>query len=314
MLAVAAELDAAGVDLALAGGGPGTPFLRMNGFDVAEPTTLDFIGPRRNGSVLRALAGVVPPAVRRLRDFHGWLGEHDPDVLLTDDPFAVAAARARGVPFFRLDHSMVDCYGALVERTAFRLFNGYSLRAGEGFFHTRLWDASLPPRAETLFPVDPIAFEPDDADPVDPFDVLVIPGTYSTGFPDVVDRLRADGYDVTLVGGPEWETVPAMAPHAAAADLVLCTGFSSIAEGVVAGTPVVVRPFIDCQYGIAAGIDRHGVRGVATAYSVDGVLDAVADPPPAPDFENGAGQIADRLRAWLDADAAVAPQRGRSGD
>jgi hypothetical protein len=313
MLAVAAELDAAGVDVALAGGGPGTDFLRMNGYEAFEPATVDFIGPRRTGSVLRALAGAAAPAGRRLRDFYAWLGDHDPDVLLTDDPFAVAAARARGLPFFRLDHSAVDCYDALAERVAFGLFNGYSLRAGEGFFHTRLWDASLPPRADRLRPVGPIAFQPDDAAPVDPFDVLVVPGTFSTGFSRVTDRLRADGHDVLLVGGPEWETVPAMIPYAAAADVVLCTGFSSIAEAVVAGTPAVVRPFIDCQRGIADGIDRYGVPGVVTAHTAEEVLAYAADPPPTPEFDNGAGQVAADLLDWLDVDTAVAraPEKTR---
>ncbi|WP_424017164.1 hypothetical protein ACOZ4N_14955 [Halorientalis pallida] len=312
MLAVAAELDAAGVDVALAGGGPGTDFLRTNGFTVFEPTSVEFIGPRRNGAVLRALAGAVSPAVRRLRDFHAWLGECDPAVLLADDPFAVAAARARGVPFFRLDHSTVACYDALVERAAFRLFNGYSLRTGEGFFHTRLWDASLPPRAANLRPVDPLAYQPDDPEPVEPFDVLVVPSTFSTGSARVADRLRAAGHDVVLVGGPGWETVPAMTPYAAAADLVVCAGFSAIAEAAVAGTPAVVRPFIDCQRGIAERIDRYGVRGVATAHSTDEVLAHVADPPPDPEFDNGAEQVAADLLDWLDADAAVATRCRRS--
>ncbi len=313
MLAVAAELDTAGIDVVLAGGGPGTDFLRTNGYSAFEPATVEFTGPRRNGSVLRTLAGAAAPAAARLRDFYTWLGDHDPVVLVTDDPFAVAAARARGVPFFRLDHSSVDCYDALAERTAFRLFNGYSLRVGEGFFHTRLWDASLPPRAERLRPVDPIAFQPDDAPPVDPFDVLVVPGTFSTGFSHVVDRLRADGHDVVLVGGPEWETVPAMTPYAGAANVVLCTGFSSIAEAVVAGTPVVVRPSIDCQRGIADGIDRYGVRGVVTAESTADVVSHVADPPPTPEFDNGAGQVAADLLDWLDVDTTVTARRRRSG-
>ncbi|MFB6137362.1 MAG: glycosyltransferase [Halobacteriaceae archaeon] len=303
-IAVAAELRQRGYDVELAGGGPGTLFAELNGFDPYEPAGVDFIDQRAD-SVVRALADTVPRAARRYADFSSWLRVVEPAVLLADDPFAVAAAERHGVPFVRLDHSTVADFDALAERVGFTLFNGYSLRRADAFCLTTL----LPPEQTgrpDLHHVGPVVHVPDpadphtpDADPVEPFDVLVVPGTYSTGFEDLADDLAADGYDVRLVGGPDWEAVPAMYPVAAAADVVLCTGFSSIAEATVAGTHCVVMPFIDCQRGVADRIEAAGVRGVTVARSLERAGAAVRDPGPAPVVESGTGEVADVLEGAL---------------
>jgi hypothetical protein len=296
MMAVAAELEARGREVAVAGGGPGAMFLSLNGYDEFEPPTVEFID-RRQASVLDALARAGPRAARRLRAFWTWIGDVDPAVLLTDDPFAAAAATARRIPFFRLDHSLSADFSATVERTGFRLFNGYSLRAAEGFFYTCLWPDDAP---VGLHGVGPIAHEPADPTSVDPFDALVVPGTYSTGFDRLADRLREAGHSVRLVGGPDWEAVPSMVPYAAAADVVVCTGFSSIAEAAVAGTPCVVYPFIDCQRGVAARIAARDVPGITVVHTLAAAEAAALDPGESPVAENGAVAVADALVAWLD--------------
>ncbi|MFB6070996.1 MAG: glycosyltransferase [Halanaeroarchaeum sp.] len=299
-LAVAEALEDRGATVELAGGGPGAEFLAMNGYDEYEPTDLDFIDRREGdgGSVFAGLAHAAPRVVARFRDFYGWLDRTDPDVLLTDDPFAALPALVQGVPFFRIDHSSVACYDQPFERLAYRVFNRVSLELGEGFFYTSVHENPYPTR-EGLRPVGPIAHEPSDPETVEDFDALVVPGTYSTGFEDVAARLEDEGLDVTLVGGDDWEAVPSMTPYSAAADVVVCTGFSSIAEAVVSGTPAVVYPFIDCQEGIAAAIEEAGVPGVEVVDSVEEAVAAATDPPDPPDFDNGADEVADALVSFV---------------
>ncbi|MFB6094222.1 MAG: hypothetical protein ABEJ77_04710 [Halanaeroarchaeum sp.] len=299
MLGVAAVLASRDVDVALAGGGPGAKFARLNGFEEAEPETVDFIERRRgSGSLLGALPRTAGAAVERARDFGSWLDRTRPDVLLTDDPFAMLPAVVRGIPFYRLDHSSVDCYDAPFERTVYRVFNRLSIELGEGFLLTSVHDDPHPD-TDGVHPVPPIAHEPSTPESVDPFDTLVIPGTYSTGFDRIAAELERGGQDVTLVGDEDWEPVRSMTPYSAAADAVVCTGFSSIAEAVVAGTPVVVYPFIDCQRGIAEAIEVADVEGITVVHSSEEAVAAARDPPPAPSFENGAPAVADHLLSFL---------------
>ncbi len=295
MLAIASALEATGQRIAVAGGGPGARFFRLNGIEQYEPESLDFIG-QREASVVEALADTAPRAARRLREFFAWLRAVEPAVLLTDDPFAAVAATIRRVPFFRIDHSTAADFDGAVEQLGFRLFNEYSKHIGEGFFYTSLWSEHAP---SGVIPVGPIVYEPADTTAVDPFDVLVIPGTYSTGFDDLVTRLRASGRTVRLVGGPDWEPVPAMYPYAAAADVVVCTGFSSIAEAAVAGTPCVVYPFIDCQRGIADRIEQYGVQGISIVHSIDEAFEAVVSPPEPSPVANGTDAVVEYLLDWM---------------
>ncbi|MFB6114304.1 MAG: hypothetical protein ABEJ58_09420 [Halodesulfurarchaeum sp.] len=295
MLAVAEELRARSVPVVVAGGGPGATFLSLNGFDEFEPTTIDFISRRGgDGGMINALAHAAPRSIRRLTDFYRWLSREEPAVLLTDDPFAAIAATVLDVPFFRIDHSSVACYDAVFERVAFGAFNGFSLRAGEGFFFISVFDDPYPDRP-AIHPVGPVAHSPRDPEPVEPFDVLVSPSTYSEGFDEIAGRLRNEGLSVTVVGGPDWEPVQSMTPVAAAADVMLCSGFSSLAHAAVVGTPVVNYPFIDCQRGIAEKIEREDVPGIEVVRSREEAVNAVLSPPDGVGIENGAPTVAETL-------------------
>lgn len=296
MLAIAEELGRVDVPFVLAGGGPGAGFLEMNGFEEYEPTTLDFIAKREaeDATLLHALAHAFPRVYRRFLDFFGWLRRENPRALLTDDPVAAIPAGLLGIPWYRLDHTTVSCYSRGFERFSFRLFNGLSLRASQGFFLTSVFKEHQR-TAENLIPVGPIAHEPASAESVDPFDVLLIPGTYSEGFDELAHRLERDGFSVKTVGESDWDPVPAMFPYHQAADMVVCTGFSSIAEAVVAGTSCIVYPFIDCQQGIADQIADREVDGIEVVDSIASTLEAVHDPPDSTSFENGAPAVAEHI-------------------
>lgn len=308
ILGVAEELRAAGAHVEIAGGGAAARFVEMNGFEEYKPPGLDYIDDRQgpDASLFKALLHAAPRVVRRAWEFRRWLADIDPVVLLTDDPLAALPAMSLGIPWYRVDHSSVACYSDTFTRAAFRAFNGVSLRFSRGFFYTSVFENPYPTKAN-LIPVGPIAHEPDDVEPVDPFDVLLVPSTYAEGFEAIALWLRSDGYSVRLVGGPDWEPVPVMLPYHAAADVVITSGFSSTSEALVAGTPVLNYPFIDCQRGLAAMIEARDVVGIDIVRSVDEAVEGVENPPASPEFENGAPAVASRLLDHLPTEGRGSP-------
>lgn len=301
VMAVAEELRRAGVEVALAGGGSAAQYVELNGFEEFAPTGLDFIRMREveGTSLLAALRHAAPRMRRRARQFGQWLSGIDPDVLLTDDPAAAVPATIRNIPWYRLDHSSVRCYSDWFARVVYRGFNRASLRLAETFFYTTVFSDPYPGEPN-LRAVGPIAHEPQTTESVESFDVLLVPSTYAAGYGELADRLRAEGYSVRLVGGPDWEPVPAILPYFEAAQIAVTSGFSATSEALVAGTPCINWPFLDCQRGIAREIDEQGIDGIQVGHSLESVLEAVADPPATPDFENGAPVVAEQLRAYAE--------------
>ncbi|QHS17264.1 hypothetical protein GWK26_08975 [haloarchaeon 3A1-DGR] len=292
---VAKELESRGVDVSIAGGGQGARFVDMNGFDQPDLTTVSVAGNTPLSFLKHTLLDLVPSSVRRTRELHDWLAAEDPDVLITDDVFAGLSAAAQGIDFYRIDHLTPDLFGP-AWGTPLRIYNAISLLFGEGILVTSLWPDEPDPAGITR--VGPLAQEGDSDGEVDEYDVLINPGTHGEGFAEIRTRLEADGYTVRTVGDDDWETKPTMTPYTAAADVVICTGFSSIADTVVAGTPCVIYPFLPFQKAIAERAEREGIEGVARAASVpDAVLKAkrFCESEESPDYENGAPEFVDAV-------------------
>jgi hypothetical protein len=289
MMAIASELEDE-YDVVMAGGGPGTFFLEMNGFDEFEPASIDFIDDSNSHNQVVALFLNLFNFFQRFTDFFSWIRKEDPDLMVTDDPLAAVAAKINRIDFFRVDHAKASFFDSKMQYVGFKIFNYYSINFGEGFFYTCLWpdSESVPDKVHS---VGPIVFTLDQEFEVDQFDKLVIPGTYSEGFEELAKSLRED-YEVKLVGGENWETVPAMLPIASEADSVLCTGFSSIAEAAVAGTTCVVYPFIDCQKGVADKIEEHDIKGIEVVHSLDEAKKKMREAEEKPEVGNGVREIA----------------------
>lgn len=368
MLAVARALEARGIGVALAGGGPGAKYVEHNGYEQFSPTAVDFVtdyqghappaegnrgpgsdrpgeerptvdgrsvesdgggkratatadgwtarvagepgrfGGRRvgvaeeTGSLARVLTRSLPHSAKRVRDYVGWLRDLCPDALVTDDMFAAMAAPIARTPLFVLTHNASSYYDAVIEQAFTWLLNRYQLGAAGAFLYPAIWppDPGDPPGVTY---VPPVALEP--TGPVesgglpDDVGVLLVPSTYSAGFDDLADALRAEGRSVTLVGDPEWNCVSAMLPYVRAADVVVCSGYSTVMEAAVGGTPCIVWPFTDEQHGFTRVIERTGVPGFQVEHSIPHVLRAVRQPPEAPRYENGAAHVADFVRDRL---------------
>ncbi|USZ67536.1 hypothetical protein NGM10_12455 [Halorussus salilacus] len=296
MLAVAQALEDAGATVALAGGGPGTRFVERNGYEVFRAAPVDYIGDYQRGSVGRVLTRSLPNSGKRVFDLARWLRREDPAALVTDDMFAAMAASLTGTPFHVVTHNAASYYDAAVEQAFTWLVNRYQLAAAESFLFPSVWppDRGDPPGVTR---VPPIALDCDDAPPPDDVGVLVVPSVYSTNFDALARTLRSEGHRVTLVGDSDWTAVPALLPWVRAADAVVCSGYSTVMEAAVAGTPCVVYPFTDEQHGVTRVLERRGVRGFQVEHSIAHVARAVGHPPRSPSHENGVERVADRVLA-----------------
>jgi UDP:flavonoid glycosyltransferase YjiC (YdhE family) len=292
MAAVANELRDRGASVEFAGGGPGTDFARMHGYDPCQPTVVDYIGDYQDGgSLLDVLRNSVPDTVRRIRDFVGWIRRVDPDAVVTDDMFAGIAAGVTGTPLFVTTHNAAALYEGSVERFFTRLWTRYQCAASRVFLLPAVW----PPLADgpgCVVRIPPIALEAGDetareeSGPADP-GVVVVPSHYSGGDADLADRIAED-HDVTRVGGDDWEPVPAMVPVLRRAEAVVCAGYSTIMEAAVAGTPCVVYPHTDEQRGVGRVLSRNAVEGFHVVDSPDSVVSILDDPAPPEPRDNGA--------------------------
>ena len=355
MLAVAKALEARGIGVALAGGGPGAKYVEHNGYEEFTPTAVDFVvdyqgrasavgserdaatgrgdapdthdvgdraatadgwtarvdgepgrfGGRRvgvaeeTGSLARVLTRSLPDSARRVRDYVGWLRRTTPDAIVTDDMFAAMAAPLARTPLFVLTHNASSYYDAVIEQAFTWLLNRYQLGAAGAFLYPAVWppDPGDPPGVTRVPPValEPAEWEESPAD----IGVLLVPSTYSAGFDDLADALRAEGRSVTLVGDRDWSCVSALLPYVRAADVVVCSGYSTVMEAAVGATPCVVWPFTDEQHGFTRVIERTGVPGFQVEHSIPHVLRAVRQPPETPRYENGAGHVAAFVRDRL---------------
>ena len=291
---VAQELESRGVEVTVAGGGQGKRFVEMNGYEHPDLTTVAVKGNTPLSFLKHTFFDVVPSSVRRLRELNRWLKDEDPDILVTDDIFAATAAVAQGIEFYRIDHltpGMLDFRWDVF----LRLYDRTSLAFCENIIVTTLWKEEDAPKGFEL--VGPLAQEGDGK--VEEYDVLLNPGTHGDNFEEIRRRLEKRGLEVKMVGSDDWEIQPTMTPHTEAASCVICTGYSSIADTVVAGTPCIVYPFLPFQKSLAEKAERKETDGVIKADTVDEAVEAAErccnGEVENPEYENGAEEFVDVL-------------------
>ncbi|WP_256687225.1 glycosyltransferase [Halococcus qingdaonensis] len=324
MLAVARALEARGATVTLAGGGPGARFIERNGYEQFEPASVDFIGDYQGGSLLHVLGHSLPNSALRVYDYVRWLRRERPDALVTDDMFAAMAVEFVDLPLFVCTHNAASYYDAVIEQGFTWLLNRHQLYSAEAFLYPSIWP---PDRGDPagVTPIPPIALDvaptattdeqrrvladgsphetdvPADEPPApEETEVLVVPSAYSMGFEALTERLRTAGHEVTLVGGEDWDCVPALLPYLRAAERVVCSGYSTVMEAAVAGTPCIVYPFTDEQHGVSRVIERTGLRGFQVEHSMAHVVRAVDQPLERPVYENGAGRAATTVLAAIE--------------
>jgi UDP:flavonoid glycosyltransferase YjiC (YdhE family) len=296
MLGVVQALERRGAEVHIAGGGPGTKFVELQGYDVYRATGVEFIRDYQYSAapVLNVLTGSLKGSCQRFRDLVRWVRRTDPEVLITDDMFAVAAATITRTPFYVVSHNASGLYDAVFDQAIWWGINRYQRVASREFLYPAVWPPvdDDPSRFRRIPPIALVGGVESGTTP-DNLDVLVVPSAYSEGFGELSDHLRRAGYRVEHVGSDGWQTVPALLPWIRAADVVVCSGYSTVMEAAVAGTPCVIWPFTDEQEGVARRIELTGVRGFSVERSLTHTIRGVESPPSAPNHPNGIDRVAE---------------------
>jgi hypothetical protein len=299
MLAVVEELEAAGYDTVIAGGGPGTKFVEANGYTEFEPRVVDFVGDFQDGSMLEVLRNSAPAVYERVQQYRDWFEAEVPALLVTDDISAAIAAALDGQTYVYISHDPSGFYTTFTERVGAWVRNRIARQGAEQFLLPKVWTgAPTIPGADEIPPLAPA--EPgDDVD----VDVLVVPSAFSVDPDDLAAALEARGRSVTLVGGDDWETQPSLQPYVAAANLVVCSGYSSVMECAVAGTPCVVFPETSEQRGVVDALaTTEGFYAAETIADVEALLADLQAPEPR---ANGAKRVAEIAATYLPDPAAA---------
>lgn len=297
---VAKEIESRGIELAIAGGGPGARFVDLNGFDQPGLTHVAVKGDGPISFLKHTFGSLVPNIFSRTREIGSWMEEEDPDVVVTDDLFAMLVAIKQGREFHRIDHVTPSLFG-LKWRIPSKIYNKLSLIFGEQIIVTSLWKGEEDPEGYTR--VDPLAQEGKSDENIEEYDVLINPGTHGEKFDLIRERLEEKGLTVRAVGDDDWDTKPSMTPYTEKAEVTVCTGFSSIADSVVAGTPCVIYPFLPFQKALAKEAERRDVNGIDTASDVQEVVERVEyfiDNQEDPEYENGAREFVDAVTGGND--------------
>lgn len=293
MLAVVEELEAAGYDTTIAGGGPGTKFVEENGYSEYEPLAVDFIGDFQDGTVVDVLRNSAPAVYERVKQYRAWFDREVPALLVTDDISAAIAAAIHGQRYVYVSHDPSGFYDHPVERAGAWVRNRIARQSAEQFLLPKVWEGSPTIRgADEIPPMAPAATG-DEAD----VDVLVVPSAFSVDPDELADALEASGRGVTLVGGDDWEIQESLQPFIAGANLVICSGYSTVMESAVAGTPCVVFPETSEQHGVVDALaSTDGFYAAASIADVEAILDDVESPAP---HENGAEHVAEIAATYL---------------
>lgn len=295
MLAVAEGIATAGYETTLAGGGPGKAFVERNGYSEFEPLGVDFIRGYQRGNLLVVLKECMPNIFGRVREYVSWLREEEPVLLVTDDLSAAIAATIDSMPYYYVTHDPAAFYTTTVERTAAWARNRFALQTAESFLLPKVW-SGVPtiPSAVEIPPIAPASEELDES-----VDVLVVPSAFTVDQNRLTSVLERKGRDITLVGGEHWEIQESLQPYIAAANVVICSGYSTVMEAAVAGTPCILFPETSEQRGVAEAISsERGFYPVETVAEVERLLDRIEEPKP---HENGTRNVVDAALDGLSA-------------
>ena len=292
MLAVAEAIADRGYEFEIAGGGPGEPFVEANGYTERPLPQVDFVGGYQSDNDSHVVFDGVPNLVRRVRAYVDWLDEIEPPVFLTDDICGCLAASLARQRYVYVSHDPAAFYDSAAERTSAWIRNRIPALTAETFCFPKAWVGE--PWIDTATPVGPIA--PADDTPEDELpdvDVLVVPSAFSVDEHELAEALAAEGRSTTIVGGEDWTLQPSLQPYIRAADLVVCSGYSTVMECAVAGTACVVMPATTEQRGVAAAM--ASTQGFGTAETIEGVVDLLGALDAPEPQANGAEDIADAV-------------------
>ena len=289
-LAVAQQLEKRGLEVKMTGGGPGEKFLELNGRSDFSPTVIKPGTRMHSEGLISALTHLPGNLVQRARDINSWLKENDPDIVLADGPLAAFVASLTRRRFYFLNHWDWKLPESRVEKLNTFFVNSILSFRAEKIFSPAIWEDI----SDRAIRVGPLAPEGGEKNPE--LDILVVPTDLGDVTEKIVEELESEGYNTVKVGSEDWTHQPSLQPYLKEADYVVCSGYSTIMEASVAGTPVIIVPYTSEQRGIAKSLDgKQGFR----KFSGD-ILQDLEQVGPVRQYENGAIHIAEEIAENLE--------------
>ncbi|MFB6115736.1 MAG: glycosyltransferase [Candidatus Nanohalobium sp.] len=284
MLAVAEAVEEKGHDVVIGGGGPGAKFVEINGFDEFRPQEVNYIDDYQNRGLLSTFTGSIPKSIGRIKDYIEWFRDEDPDLTVTDDMFAGVALTLLRKDFYFIHHGSSELYEDSLEVLGDFFWRKYFEVFAEGVIQPIMWEN------KSYISVGPIALEKEE-DIEEDIDVLTVPSSHSEERLDEIEKkLEAEGREITKVGGEDWEIKKSLQPYIEDAEVVICSGYSTVMEAAVAGTPCLIIPETSEQYGISKLIDDKAFKLVE---SPEEALEEIKNIRQPREYSNGADEIAD---------------------
>lgn len=283
--AIAQRLKKRGLNVRMTGGGPGEKYVQLNDMSMFSPTVIKPGTRRQNTNLIMALLYLPSNLSKRLFDLKQWMDKKKTDILLTDDPVAGLLASFTGQKFYFINHwDWKIPENKLLKINTFIVNNILSIRSVKIFSPT-LWEQN----SEKFTTVGPLAPQ-SDCDAPD-IEILVVPTAIKDITNELVDELESQGYSVLKVGSDNWEPKASLQSYIEKADFVICSGYSTVMEAAVAGTPVIIAPHTSEQRGIANIL--HNKKGFKK-YSGD-VINDIQNITIPKEYPNGAIRITDEI-------------------
>lgn len=288
---IAQEIERRGHELVIGGGGFGQKFLELNGFEPKDMENFE-VFPDSGSLILHTLSDTFPSWAKRFGSLISWLREEEPDKVVTDDIFCLIGATLLGIDYYRIENWEPEMFDFPIS-SLYKVYDKFTITFGDKIVLTSLWPEEEAGKGRER--VGPLAQEGEED--VEPYDVLLMPGSFGEEFGRIREKLEQKGFQTEMVGADDWELKASMTPYTEAADCILCTGFSSIADSVVGGTHCIVYPHLFLQKGIARGISNRDLNGIETVYSSEeaynSLLNCLENSCEEPDYENGAKAFVD---------------------
>lgn len=283
MLAIASQLEE-NKEVVVAGGGPGKKFVEINGHKEFEPQRVRFVENIQESGLFPPIGELAANSLKRISDYRKWLGNEDPDLLITDDIFAAIAATISGKDYYCVKHDTPDFYDSYTEKAGCWLINFFMKKTSQEFFRPLIWGEET----EGMTEVGPLGLENNSE--VEEVDILLVPSTYSGD--EIKNVLGETERDVKVVGAPEWSPKTSLQPYIESADTVVCSGYSTVMEAALAGTSCVMVPETSEQRGVANRISSIKGFEKASKENLERKLGEVGEPEK---MENGAREIVQKI-------------------
>lgn len=292
-IAIANELKKDGVEIWFAGSGEGLEFVRANKFPCFEVPNLKFHKHVMAGNYWHVFYKFPYKVLKKIEVYKRIVKDFDLVVSDTNLPSMVAPVIA-GTPLIYLSHDLPKLHssGGLMVK----IMNRFALHFSKEFIFPNIFleKGDLPPKVNEVGPLVHVKNEN-----VEKTDVFMVPSQFgSLDFGLLKKELEKSGLKVRTTSEKDWKTAPNLYPFVNAASKVICSGYSTLMECSLAGTPTIIIPKTPEQEFIGEKLSE--VEGFHLARSENEALELVEkglNPPSS--FDNGTEKAAEIIHKHL---------------